>query len=169
MTDAAAAALRYLDRKGAMARRHSGRNLYDHLVGTSQILRRWQADDAVCLAGLCHSVYDTHTYRADLDIERQELCEIIGLRAEALAWRFRNIHLFERAAVVRRPALIHRLSAPLQALFLIGAANLVEQSAYLSIRKLGSAPRRYRAILTAFGPALPQPAALGMAEELPCP
>lgn len=168
MTNRCAAVEDYLASQGAGTRRHSGRDLITHLRGTHDILQRWQADEATCLAGLCHSVYDTKTYHARLAIERDGLRAVIGCDAEALAWRFRVIHLYERAALRKRP-LIARLNARAQALFLIGAANLVEQAAYMSTRKLGSAPGRYRTILSRFSGSFPVTAETAMRAELPTP
>lgn len=149
------AALAFLDRIGTSSKVHSGRTLLDHLHGTHDILKEWRASEATCLAGLCHSVYGTRTYRSDLGIDRTDLRKVIGAEAEALSWRFRVIHLYERAAVVRQPALIHTLCPTLKAIYLIGLANLVEQASFMSTRKLGSAPDRYRAIVRTFGSEFP--------------
>ncbi len=130
----------------------------DHLRGTHDILSEWEQDEATCLAGLCHSVYGTRTYRSELGIARSDLREVVGADAEALTWRFRMIHLYERAAVVRQPALICTLCPALRAIYLIGLANLVEQAGHVSTRKLGSAPERYRSIVRTFGPEFPSAA-----------
>jgi hypothetical protein len=70
-------------------------SFFDHLVGNEQCLREWQLidgedkfDDAVCLAGLFHSVYGTQGYQAaQFPVEkRAELVALIGERAENLAY-----------------------------------------------------------------------------------
>jgi len=69
---------------------HSKRTLFDHLVGTHNLLRSWRAADSVCLAGLFHSVYGTEGFHATLAgiPDRKIIIEIIGREAEALAWLF---------------------------------------------------------------------------------
>lgn len=148
----------FLQSIGAMERQHSGRRLDQHLVGTYTILQRWEVPDHVAMAGLCHSVFDTKTYTANLDLKRSQLRAVVGHRAERLVWRFRSIHLFERAMVVRRTPLICKLTDDALALVLMGAANLIEQLDYMSTRKLGSAPKRYRTIASRFADAIPKPA-----------
>lgn len=84
---------RYTDlliRYGTDARRHSGRSLFDHLIGTHQLLEKWGNADPVCLAGLFHSVYGTSHFTAQsvhLD-NRREIAAVIGDRAEELAYLF---------------------------------------------------------------------------------
>jgi len=70
--------------------RHSGGTLLEHLMGTRAILEAWEQREAVCLAGLFHSVYGTESFRkttipADL---RPRVQALIGDEAEALAWLF---------------------------------------------------------------------------------
>lgn len=57
-----------------------------HLVGTQRVLREWGADAELCDAGLFHSVYGTEYFDAATDAGRTEVREIIGIRAERLAW-----------------------------------------------------------------------------------
>lgn len=82
--------LRFLEQHGADRSGHSGRALLDHLRGTWQLLSDWGEDDAVCDAGLFHSVYGTESYRhqtvpAGL---RSTVRDLVGERAERLAWWF---------------------------------------------------------------------------------
>lgn len=72
---------------------HSGRTLYDHLLGTYRLLRQWGAPDDVCFAGLFHSVYGTNAFKhcsmdAGNSNHRGALRAIIGQRAERLAYLF---------------------------------------------------------------------------------
>jgi len=69
---------------------HSGRTLYDHLLGTYHLLREWGCDRDVCLAGLFHSIYGTEVFRhptVHLN-NREMITRIIGHKAEYLAYRF---------------------------------------------------------------------------------
>jgi hypothetical protein len=73
--------------------RHSGRTLYDHLVGTYRILKSEGASRDVCLAGLFHSIYGTSIYKADTmdannPAHRDTIRKLIGERAEMPAWVF---------------------------------------------------------------------------------
>lgn len=85
--------LRVLLRSGAMQAAHSGRTLFDHLLGTYNLLIQWGQPQAVCLAGLFHSIYGTNAFlRQSLQAsQRAELQVVIGIEAEALAWLFCNI------------------------------------------------------------------------------
>lgn len=42
---------------------HSGNNPLEHLLGTYTILRGWNAREALCDAGLFHSLYGTESYK----------------------------------------------------------------------------------------------------------
>ncbi|MYB56985.1 MAG: hypothetical protein F4X51_11385 [Gemmatimonadetes bacterium] len=69
---------------------HSGGDLLDHLRGTHDFLQAWGNDQAVCLGGLFHSIYGTQSYKtesASLE-DRQRIREVIGERAERLAFLF---------------------------------------------------------------------------------
>jgi hypothetical protein len=69
---------------------HYGTTLLEHLHGTREILKRWGARDALCLAGLFHSIYGTayfETKTADL-ARRDEIRRLIGEEAEALVYLF---------------------------------------------------------------------------------
>ena len=43
--------------------RHSGRTLFDHLKGVHDLLRDWDNEHHVCMAGLFHSIYGTNTFK----------------------------------------------------------------------------------------------------------
>jgi hypothetical protein len=70
--------------------RHSGRTLYTHLCGTHDLLRSWDNDNDVCLAGLFHSIYGTRVFlRRVWSIEnRDTIRDLIGPKAEGLAYLF---------------------------------------------------------------------------------
>ena len=77
------------------------RTLFDHLLGTYNLLIQWGQPQAVCLAGLFHSIYGTNVFlRQSLQAsQRTELQAVIGMEAEALAWLFCNI---ERPGAILR-------------------------------------------------------------------
>jgi len=67
---------------------HSGEGFFAHLVAVYRDLKKWGADDDVCLAGMFHSIYGTEKFsNFGLPIERRdELRDLIGERAERLAY-----------------------------------------------------------------------------------
>ena len=69
---------------------HYGASLLDHLQGTYRILRGWGSRDALCLAGLFHSIYGTTLFQVrTVDRSRRaEIRGLIGAEAEEL------VHLF---------------------------------------------------------------------------
>jgi hypothetical protein len=75
---------------GAGEVRHSGRTLFDHLVGTAHYLAQWGCERDVCAAGLFHSVYGTSSFRYGLLAlaDRPALRLRIGEAAEQLVFLF---------------------------------------------------------------------------------
>jgi hypothetical protein len=69
---------------------HTGRSFYEHLCNVEDILKICKCEDYVCLAGLYHSIYGTNYFNANLDTSREKIKEIIGDKAENLAWIFCN-------------------------------------------------------------------------------
>lgn len=69
---------------------HTDRSLMDHLIGTGEILRQWDCDVDVCVAGVFHSIYGTNAFvRSCMDKnDRDRLRNMIGKRAERLAFLF---------------------------------------------------------------------------------
>ena len=83
-------ALLLLDELGAGEVEHLGGSLLAHLEGTEGILRRWQVDEPVALAGLCHAAYGTDGFPQPLlglD-ERDRLAAAVGDAAEAIVYRY---------------------------------------------------------------------------------
>jgi len=80
---------------GADKLRHgtNGRSLYDHLMGTSALLRSWALPDELVRAGAFHSVYSTDVFRlAAISInERSQIQGLIGTRSELLVYWFCSI------------------------------------------------------------------------------
>ena len=61
---------------------HSGRTLYDHLLGTANILLEYERPDAEVKAGLFHSIYGTEFQMYKIHISRQEVQDVIGENSE---------------------------------------------------------------------------------------
>jgi Aspartyl/Asparaginyl beta-hydroxylase len=77
--------------EGASEMRHgAGRSLFDHLVGTYAIVRRWEQPDWLAHAALLHSVYGTDRYRQELCPLscRSRVSRLAGARAERIAYLF---------------------------------------------------------------------------------
>jgi hypothetical protein len=150
---------RALEFLGASERTHSGRRLLDHLVGTGDLLRQWRCDEAVCRAGLFHSVYGTNAFRQAClaHSERGTLAALIGRKAERLVFLF---SIADRPSALltavgskrlacrqgRRPL---RISASeIRALLAIETANLIEQGEHQGfIAGLMKLPAEARAAL----------------------
>lgn len=139
--------IRFLASEGASGRRHGGeRALLDHLVGTYEILRRWNQPAQLQHAALIHSVYGTDVHREQtLALSRRgELRTIAGAEAERLAYLFSvtprgpllaGTHLWARGLPTRAPASDPDAGdeppadrAELDALVLLHMANLAEQA-----------------------------------------
>jgi hypothetical protein len=95
MSESAMARIRsveeFLQEIGAYEFPHAnGRTLYDHLVGTRDILRVWSQPEWVCDAGALHSVYGTDIYQKQLltPARRVDVQAVAGARSERLAYLF---------------------------------------------------------------------------------
>jgi hypothetical protein len=133
--------LRFLEQAHAAEIRHSGRSLLEHLVGTHNLLQHWGNPQDLCLAGLFHSVYGTDRFthsmvQSDTD-NRQQVRELIGTRAEQLAFlfcSFRREELFTLGAdkvLTAGAATLVGASDDHHALQEIEVANFLEQRLYL--------------------------------------
>ena len=70
---------------------HNGEESFDlHLVGVQSVLRSWSSPEHLTNAALYHSIYGTEGFQGfALPLShREELAELIGERAERLAWIF---------------------------------------------------------------------------------
>ncbi|HEY2345127.1 MAG TPA: hypothetical protein VGH80_04505 [Xanthomonadaceae bacterium] len=117
---------------------HTDRSLMDHLVGTGEILRQWDCDEDVCIAGVFHSIYGTNAFvRSCMDKDdRDRLRDMIGTRAERLVFLFcasnrpaaflEAVH--ERQLVNRYTGEVMKApSTVVRQLLEIECANLIEQ------------------------------------------
>jgi hypothetical protein len=79
-----------LERFGVSVTEHGQTTLLSHLKGTYEILTKWNCDQEVCMAGLCHSIYGTESFLktpATLD-NRKYVQDLIGDEAERLTYLF---------------------------------------------------------------------------------
>ncbi len=96
-----AGAVEFLRRAGADRLAHAhGRMLWQHLIGTREILRRWLQPAWLQDAGALHSIYATDVYQEQLVplSRRDEVRAAVGARAERLAYLFCALsrqHFFE--------------------------------------------------------------------------
>jgi hypothetical protein len=60
------------------------------LCRVESILRICGCSEDVCLAGLYHSIYGTNFFTVSTTTDRIKIKEVIGSRAEELAWIFCN-------------------------------------------------------------------------------
>ena len=108
--------LRFLRNASTEGMPHSDRGLFDHLLGTRQLLVEWESRLALCDAGLFHSVYGTEHYelKAIPPSMRDEVRQLIGDEAESLVWLFcmmRRKTLFDQKLhKVRDFSVQHRLT-----------------------------------------------------------
>ncbi len=135
LSDIAPEALVLLDECGAMERPHSGRTLFDHLVGTYGLLREWGNSESICLGGLFHSIYGTNAFRHQSlpHTQRPLLQKYIGREAESLAWNFCNIErpwaiISALRSTAQAPEDLSELQPNWSALAEIEVANLIEQA-----------------------------------------
>jgi hypothetical protein len=117
------AEIRELANRGAASYIHSGRTLLDHLYGVSQVLASWQCEVFIVRAGLFHSVYN----RDHPLFERHErftvVAPLIGFRAERLAFHYSSGQVRDAA---------------IPDLFVIRAANLLEQCQFVDLEDVGA-------------------------------
>ena len=73
---------------------HMNRDLLNHFQGTYRLLRKWNNNESVCLAGLCHAIYGTETFSSNLVPlkNRQKIANLIGSEAEQLSFYYSIIN-----------------------------------------------------------------------------
>lgn len=73
---------------------HTGRNLLEHLIGVSNLLKEYGRDKVEQKAGLFHSIYGTEYYKDSkkLNIDRQQIKDLIGEEAEEIVNIFCNLN-----------------------------------------------------------------------------
>jgi len=92
----------YLKEIGCDKQKHSGnRSLLHHLVGVSMILSEGNCSDALCVAGLFHSIYGTVVFRpkmVPMD-DRDKIKDLIGIESEILVYQFCILPKDRRAGI----------------------------------------------------------------------
>tara|TARA_R110001606_G_C15132076_1_gene623494 strand:- start:43 stop:462 length:420 start_codon:yes stop_codon:yes gene_type:complete len=80
----------YLKSIGSDKVNHAGKNLLEHLIGTSEKLKELGAKLYLQDAGLFHSVYGTTYFMPDQGLvdDRQIVIDLIGKQAEEIAYWF---------------------------------------------------------------------------------
>ena len=92
----------YLKEIGCDNQQHSGnRSLLHHLVGVSLMLSEGEASDALCIAGLFHSIYGTSVFRPKMISmdDRDKIKALIGIEAENLVYQFCILPKDRRAGI----------------------------------------------------------------------
>jgi hypothetical protein len=133
----------FLSKLGASAVPHGQRSLLEHLIGTCRLLEEHKERDAVCLAGLCHSIYGTNLFKhvtLESETGREMLRAEIGAEAENLVWLFstwrgrpRSLLLDPGHDAALGPDVIRDLQV-------IELANLCEQGGWRAIAQYLPAP-----------------------------
>jgi len=152
--------LRFLRKANTEGMPHSDRGLFDHLLGTRQLLVEWGSRPALCDAGLFHSIYSTEHYEQTAVplTRRDEVRQLIGEEAESLVLLFcmmRRDTFFLDLGRNRNPSVQHRLTGeqiPLsgtqhQDLLTLLFANSLEafpRCSWFERRRLRGALRHYR-------------------------
>src|SRR6478752_7167561 len=78
----------YLAKLGTERVAHTDGTFLEHLIAVYRDLEKWGADEALCRAGMFHSMYGTERFQKfSLPIsQREEVRQLIGERAEQLAY-----------------------------------------------------------------------------------
>lgn len=88
----------YLIQKKANLINHSKSNLFNHLIGTYNILRKWKCHEDTCFAGLLHSIYGNDFFTVKTETDRSVIKNLIGEKAEELVYIF-NKNRYENKEV----------------------------------------------------------------------
>ena len=135
--------------EGAARMPHAGdRTLLEHLLGTTEILRRWGQPTPIRRAGLLHSVYGTDAYHRQLipPSRRAAVAAVAGEEAERLAYLFgivpreplfAGMHRWARSLPLLADVDPPPTRAELDALVVVHMANLADQADRRSSRWLG--------------------------------
>ena len=82
--------IHHLERISTTQVAHRNGTLFEHLKGVCALLKDWNNPEAVCLAGLYHSVYGTGGFEKCLVSigDRQSIVDLIGYEAERFVYLF---------------------------------------------------------------------------------
>jgi hypothetical protein len=80
--------IEFLTNLGTEQVAHTQGNFLEHLIGVYRDLQGWECDEAVCRAGMFHSIYGTEKFQKfALPLSRRaDVRRLIGERAERLAY-----------------------------------------------------------------------------------
>ena len=88
MNDLISTKIDFLKEMGADKTPHRDKTLLEHLIGVSEILKEMNAPEYIQDAGLFHSIYGTAYFRHQTVSDRQVVQDLIGEKAELLAYLF---------------------------------------------------------------------------------
>jgi hypothetical protein len=88
LTDSITTKIEFLEKIGADEKSHSSRTLLDHLLGTYNKLKEWNAPEYLQDAGLFHSVYGTSSFKHQSTNDRDAVRGLIGEQAEEIVFMF---------------------------------------------------------------------------------
>lgn len=113
----------FLIESGTIDEEHFEGTLYEHLIGTWNILKELQCSDDVCNAGLFHSIYGTDIFKSITVSKdcRNEVKNLIGERAEKL------VNYFSTAKDPREKNFLNFPEPDRSDLMVISFANALEQ------------------------------------------
>ncbi len=84
------ACIKYLTDKNTQSMQHNNKSFFDHLVGVYSLLKKVEAPEHVCYAGLMHSVYGNEIFDKPIETDRNVIKSLIGEKAELLVFEFNN-------------------------------------------------------------------------------
>jgi hypothetical protein len=90
--------INYLIEKKTNLTNHSKSNLFNHLIGTYNILRKWECHEDICFAGLFHSIYGNNFFMIKTETDRSIIKNLIGEKSEELVYIF-NRNRYENKEV----------------------------------------------------------------------
>jgi (p)ppGpp synthase/HD superfamily hydrolase len=70
---------------------HSHSSFLNHLIGTFNVLKKWNQSEDLCFAGMFHNIYGNKYFNANLNVSREEIQNLIGKNAEKLVFKFTNM------------------------------------------------------------------------------
>lgn len=80
--------INYLIQKKTNTIKHCKSNLFNHLMGTFNILRKWDCSEDTCFAGLFHSIYGNDYFTIKTEGNREVIKSLIGEKSEELVYLF---------------------------------------------------------------------------------
>ena len=88
LTGSISTKIKFLEEIGAVDKSHSDRTLLDHLLGTYNKLKEWNAPEYLQDAVLFHSVYGTSSFKHQSTNNRDAVRALIGEQAEEIVFMF---------------------------------------------------------------------------------